>query len=213
LHPALLLFICWGIWIHRNRCIFEDVFVNPQYTGLKILASYREYCTQLPKKPIRMITPFNPIYRLAGYFDGAAANGKGGCGFILYISKEHFFRGCTGLLHSSNNLAELTAVWSLLFWARHRQIKDIRIFGDSQLVIKWLQGKSAIKAFNLAHRCSNILELTKSFEQIQFEHIYREHNKEADQLSKKGLGCPEGISQIDEIRDGIHRGTTSHRIL
>ena len=115
-------------------------------------------------------------------------------------------------MNCTNNLAEFTTVWSLLIWACHRQIKELRIFGDSLLVIEWLQGKSAIKAFHLAYRCSKILALTKLFDQVQFEHIHREFNMEADYLSKKGLGCTEGSIQIEEIKDGIHRGSSSLRI-
>jgi len=212
-HPSLPLFICWGIWLHRNRCIFEDVFINIHITVLKILATYKEYYQQKDTQQTRVIPPFRPSYEMAGYFDGAAASGKGGCGFVLYLSKEHFFRGYTGILHSSNNLAELTALWSLLLWARYRKIKDLRIFGDSQLVIRWLQKKSAINAFSLAHRCSSIMDLIKSFENVSFEHIYREYNMEADILSKKGLGCPEGILQIEESVDGVLRCSSSHRII
>jgi len=37
-----------------------------------------------------------------------------------------------------------------------------------------------------------IIELKKSFKEISYSHIYREHNKEADSLSKKALLKIEG---------------------
>ena len=37
-----------------------------------------------------------------------------------------------------------------------------------------------------------IKELTTSFRTLKFAHIYREHNREADALSKNALQPPEG---------------------
>jgi len=147
-----------------------------------------------------------------GFFDGAAVDGMGGCGFILHINKEHFYRGWTGLLMCTNNLAEITAVWTLLFWANKLDTKDLRVYGDSLLVINWLLGSSMMHASNLTHRGSRIKDLMKQFEHIHFQHIFREHNMEADSLSKKGISCPEGWLQIEEIKFGNIIGTSRHRI-
>jgi len=211
-HSSLPLFICWGVWLHRNSIIFEDRNTNWLITGLKILALYKEYLTVTKPRKIRDVPPLDIELVMVGFFDGAAVDGMGGCGFILYINKEHFYRGWTGLLACTNNLAEITAVWSLLYWANKLNLKELRVCGDSLLVINWLLGSSMIHASNLAHRGSRVQELITLFEQIQFEHIFREHNMEADKLSKKGIGCPEGILQIEEIKDGNIISTSMHRI-
>jgi len=149
---------------------------------------------------------------MVGFFDGAALDGNGGCGFIIYISEAHFYRGWTGLENNTNNLAEITALWSLLYWAHNRHVTELKIYGDSLLVIGWLQGISTINAINLSYRCSRIKELIKLFDQVHFEHIYRENNLEADILSKKGIGSPEGYLQIEEILDRINIRSFTHRI-
>jgi len=92
------------------------------------------------------VRPFIPEYQMVGYFDGAAKDGAGGCGFILYINKDHYYRGWMGIDTCTNNLSELTAVWSLLYWARRLNIRELKIYGDSLIVIDWLQGKTHIKA-------------------------------------------------------------------
>jgi len=212
LHAALPLFICWGVWLHRNRCLFEDSEINPFYTGLKILASYKEYWTIQKGKKCRQITSLNCDYTLVGFFDGAAVDGHGGCGFTLYISRDHRFQGWMGIKSCTNNMAELTAAWSLLFWAHTLHIKELKIYGDSLLVIDWLLGKHMINAYHLTHWCHRILELSKQFDQLHFEHIYRAHNMEADSLSKKGIGYPEGTLQIEEFLDGNIINCVSHRI-
>ena len=186
--------------------------LNWMHTGMKIISLFKEYIKETIPRKIRVIPPLDINHALIGFFDGAAVDGRGGSGFILYISKHHFYRGWTGLLASSNNLAETFAVWILLYWANQLKLTHLRVFGDSLLVINWLNGSSLIHAKNLVHHCYRVRELTTHFEQIHFQHIFRQHNMEADRLSKKGIGCPEGILQIEEIEDGYIKCSSSHRI-
>jgi len=96
--------------------IFDDVSINPFITGMKILVCYREYWKKnISQASRRIVRPFLPKYQLAGYFDGAANDGASGCGFILYINKDHFYRGWMGIDTCTNNLSELSALWSLLY--------------------------------------------------------------------------------------------------
>jgi len=212
LHPALPLFICWGVWLHKNRCLFEDTAINPVSTALKIVASYKEYWTQPMRKLGRQLPPFTCDYKFVGFFDRAALERNGGCGFILYINEDHCFHGWMGISSCTNNMAELTALWCLLFWAMQQNVKELKILGDSLLVINWLSGKSKIFAKNLTHRCLRIMELTKKFELLNYEHIFREHNMEAYILSKKGIGCSEGLLQVDEYIGGSLIRNTKQRI-
>jgi len=84
----------------------------------------------------------------------------------------------------------------------------MRIYGDSFLVMNCLLGKNKILANNVIHRCYRIKELCRQFADISFSHIYRENNEEADFLSKKNIGCEEGISQVAEIQDDHYIGVT-----
>jgi len=186
--------------------------LNWMLTGMKALSLYKEYFKEHKPRKIRVVPSLDINHEMIGFFDGAAVDGRGGCGFILYISKDHFYRGWTGLLACSNNLAEIFAVWTILYWAHHLKLTDLRVFGDSLLVINWLNGSSLIHAKNLVHHCSRVRELITHFEQIQFQHIFRQHNMEADCLSKKGIGCTEGLLQIEEIEDGYIKSSSSHRI-
>jgi hypothetical protein len=49
---------------------------------------------------------------------------------------------------------------------------------------------------------SKIKELTHSFSNIKFDHIYREENSEADALSKLALQVPEGKIHYNKWQDG-----------
>ena len=60
---------------------------------------------------------------------------------MLFISDEHFFSFKAGLGFGTNNLAELCALKLLFTLARENHFSKIHIFGDSQLVINWANGK------------------------------------------------------------------------
>jgi len=50
------------------------------------------------------------------------------------------------------------------------------------------------------------------FGRVHMEHIHREHNMEADTLSKRGIGCIEGVLQVEEVFGGEHQRNIEHRI-
>lgn len=163
-HKSLPLFICWGVWLLRNGIIFEDRLLNWMNTGIKIISFFKEFFKETKPRRIRVVPSLDINLELVGFFDGAVVNGRGGCGFILYFSKDHYFRGWTGLKESTNNLAEIFAVWSLLHWAHLLKLTNLRIFGDSLIVMNWLNGSSFIQAKNLVHHCSSIRKLIALFE-------------------------------------------------
>lgn len=100
---------------------------------------------------------------------------------------------------------------ALLYWAHFLNLKAVRIFGDSLIVIGWIKGQTSINATNLSHRCYRIKALVQLFDQVDFAHIFRENNEDADMLSKRGIGCPERVLNIEEsLGDNVSRYT--HRL-
>ena len=49
-----------------------------------------------------------------GFFDGAAANYKGGVGFCLVLNESHSFEFAMGAGSCTNTKVELIALWALL---------------------------------------------------------------------------------------------------
>jgi len=200
-HRPLFLFVIWHIWLCRNSMVFKGTRPNALMTSWKAIHHFNEFNNQQVVKARRLRDPFCLSGYPAGFFDGAAQGEYGGCGFVLHLNCSHKFQGWLHLDHCTNNFSELVAVWSLLFWANRRNIKDIRIFGDSRLVIDWLNGKVNISNIFLEHWCLRIRELIALFGDIQFQHIYRTFNEEADRLSKMGLRGQTGILHIKEIKE------------
>jgi hypothetical protein len=61
------------------------------------------------------------------------------------------------------------------------------VLGDSKIIIDWLNNKGQLQVIALECWKDRITDLIQAFTQINFSHIYRETNVEADSLSKKAL--------------------------
>jgi len=66
------------------------------------------------------------------------------------------------------------------------------VAGDSKATIVWINDKSNLDLNYLRHWKENIRLLNKGYEKLNFMHINRQFNKEADSLSKKALKEPFG---------------------
>ena len=68
----------------------------------------------------------------------------------------------------------------------------LHIFGDSSVIIKWANMESTLDMVNLEAWCLNTRILMSSFMWVDLSHVYREHNRRADILSKEGLHMAPG---------------------
>jgi ribonuclease HI len=87
----------------------------------------------------------------------------------------------------TNTKDELLGAWVSLYLASHHNILNLHVRGDSKIIINWLNGKGMLRVEALECWKDRINELTQTFTQINFSHLYRELNQEVDFLSKKSL--------------------------
>ena len=113
-----------------------------------------------------------------GYFDGSAAGDPKICGAggMLYISDGHYFSFRDGLGTGTNNFAKICALKILLTLAREKNIVKIHLFGDSQLVINWANGKFRLLNLELAQVLNEVNRLSDMFEHLVLKHIYHKRN-------------------------------------
>jgi ribonuclease HI len=125
------------------------------------------------------------------YFDGCSKGNPGpsGAGAVIYdvLMKEiwsvaHFVGS-----NNTNNEAEYTGLLVGLRRAVEMGMTDLLVCGDSQLIIRQMKGEYKVKSASLRPMYLEAVELAKSIETIQYEHVYREFNKRADELSNLGL--------------------------
>ena len=98
-------------------------------------------------------------------------------------------------------LALLQGLKSLL----NLEIKEVNVFGDSQVIIKIMVTNSSPRDIRLARLISRIRILGKLFKKLSYYHVLRENNKEADLEANKVVLTSTGaiIRYEDETWDPI----------
>ena len=77
------------------------------------------------------------------------------------------------------------------------------IYGDSMVIISWVKRLSALEIPTLKHWCDEISTMLQLIPPVTFNHIFREHNMLADDLSKKALKMEMGSGYYSEHLDGL----------
>lgn len=88
---------------------------------------------------------------------------------------------------ATNNAAEYAALTRALEWlvANGRQSDQVRVKGDSKLVISQMKGEFKVKARSIVPLFQKAASLKVKFSKITFEWVPREQNREADKLSEE----------------------------
>ena len=84
--------------------------------------------------------------------------------------------------------------------ARENHISKIQIFGDSQLVINWDNGKFRCLNLELSQVLNEVNRRSDFFEHVDLKHIYCERNFHGDALAKVGALVMVGHWYIKEYR-------------
>jgi ribonuclease HI len=121
------------------------------------------------------------------FTDGASLGNPGPMGIGIVIKKNgSVLKEISEYIgEGTNNIAEYTAVIRALEYAKKSGESEVHLRSDSQLIVRQLNGDYKTKDPKLKPLKRKIDLLLKDMNVI-FEHIPREQNKEADELSKKG---------------------------
>ena len=122
---------------------------------------------------------------------------------MIFINDSHYFSFSMGCGSSSNTRAELLACWGILRVSFLMGIPLQLIYGDSMVIISWLNRNSALDIPSLMHWCCDIRYMLQKDPPMIFKHTYREHNMLADALSKQGLNLDMGAVAFSESMDGL----------
>ena len=127
---------------------------------------------------------------ITAYFDGGARGNPGPAGYGVHIvddqgtvlSEQH---GSLGI--ATNNIAEYRGLIAALQWAVEHELKSFTVRGDSQLIVEQMRGNYKVKNEGLKPLYLQARMLVMQIGDVKFEHVRREHNKEADRLSNVGM--------------------------
>lgn len=124
------------------------------------------------------------------FFDGCSKGnpGRAGAGAVIYdaSNNEVFAESVFAGYSATNNEAEYTGLILGLNTALKQGITELHVRGDSQLVIRQMQGKYKVNSPKLAPLYQCAVTLASKFDKIDYEHVYRDSNARADALSNTG---------------------------
>ncbi|XP_058766110.1 uncharacterized protein LOC131639642 [Vicia villosa] len=119
------------------------------------------------------------------YVDGASSSTGSGAGIILENREGTLIKVSLSLSSpTSNNQAEYEALIAGLRLANDLEAEDIEVFTDYQLVASHISGEYQVKSEALAEYLALVRERLTRFKSAKVKHIPREHNSQADVLSK-----------------------------
>jgi ribonuclease HI len=135
---------------------------------------------------------------LSIYIDGASRGNPGEAGFGVHVEGRDgvTIAGLYGYLgRASNNVAEYEALLHALRWALARGAREVRLFSDSELVVKQMAGIYKVKHPDMAPRHREAQALLRRFPKATLAHVRREQNREADRLANQAVD--ERASKLD----------------
>jgi ribonuclease HI len=133
--------------------------------------------------------------RFSLYTDGGSRGNPGpaGIGAVLLSADgdvvdelSQFIGGAT------NNVAEYQALLAGLELALDREVEQLDVFLDSELVVRQLSGRYRVNDQTLKALHAQAIHLMHKFRQIDVQHVRREQNVAADALVNQALDAAQG---------------------
>ena len=118
---------------------------------------------------------------------------------------------------ATNNVAEYRALVAALEYASSRNVRSVKIFCDSELVARQMQGRYRVQSPDLIPLFQRASALARGLGHFSIHHVPREKNREADQLANQALdrdsaknGSPQNPGKLsDPSRKGSSPGVES----
>ena len=141
------------------------------------------------KRGNKMDAKVFPLTEYTMNFDGASKGNPGlsGAGAVIYKNGEEIWSSCKFIGTKTNNQSEYSALILGLNGALYLGIKTLSVLGDSLLVINQVNNIYKVKSACLHNLYNEVQALKTEFDFIEFNHVYRNYNKRADELSNLAL--------------------------
>lgn len=110
-----------------------------------------------------------------------------GIGGVIKLKNKTLFSFSENVGVKTNNEAEYLALIKGVDLCIKNNISDVLIFADSELVVKQINGDYKVKNERMAALHKKTHDLLKMLSSWEINHVLRDKNTEADDLSKQGL--------------------------
>ena len=126
---------------------------------------------------------------IANIDGGARGNpGPAAYGVVVRDSKGAVLAELSDYLGlQTNNYAEYSGLLAALDYAVRQQYPSLKIFSDSELLVRQMQGRYKVNNSTLQELFARAKSLVRKLEFFEIEHVLRERNKEADRLVNQVL--------------------------
>lgn len=164
---------------------FLDTY--PNYTERMVYQLREELTEALMQQTLAETAGKERTFSL--YVDGASQPQKkqAGIGGVIFLEDSEIENFSRNIGEATNNVAEYSALLYGLEQLEKYEPEKVYIFADSELVVKQLNGEYQVKNDNMQRLYGQVMNKLRQIPHWTIEHIPRERNRRADQLSKQAL--------------------------
>jgi ribonuclease HI len=88
---------------------------------------------------------------------------------------------------NTNNVAEYFGLIAALDYAQTHGVRALRVESDSELLVRQMRGQYKVKSGDLRPLYERAKKMSQAFESFRIDHVFREHNRDADALVNQVL--------------------------
>ncbi|MEE8128961.1 MAG: ribonuclease HI family protein, partial [Vicinamibacterales bacterium] len=123
------------------------------------------------------------------HIDGGSRGNPGPAGYGVHIERADGtvveLKEPVGV--ATNNVAEYRGLLAALTWATRHGVDRLQVRSDSLLLVKQMRGEYRVKHAGLRPLWQEASDLVRRIRDVQFEHVRRELNKDADRLANEAM--------------------------
>ena len=146
--------------------------------------------------------PDAPAEHFTAHCDGGSRGNPGpaGYGAVVEDAKGKIVAELSHFVGiQTNNFAEYSGLLGVLKWAVEHGTKHLTVISDSELMVKQMQGKYAVKSPVLRPLFEDARKLSRSIPKFEMRHTLRGGNKHADRLANEAMDKGMGKSAIPQV--------------
>jgi len=139
------------------------------------------------------------------FIDGAARGNPGPAAIgVVVLTRQGRRVAAFGeaIGEATNNFAEYTALVHALRLLSAYEVDRLRIYADSELVVRQIRGLYRVKEKSLRSLHSQVMSMLGRYRDWSIQHVPREENREADRLANRALDEAGSSSPVERPREG-----------
>jgi ribonuclease HI len=144
------------------------------------------------------------VRKVIVYTDGAARGNPGpaGAGVCIRDPRGKLIVECADYIgEATNNVAEYRALILGLEEARRLGAAVIEMRADSELVVRQMLGEYRVRNEALQELHARAKELQRTFEHVEYVHVRREDNRDADRLANRAVDGRRRVFDDERTRE------------